>query len=597
MCGLSAFLLRAGGALLFVSTCLCSAHTAAASLASPPVADAGSPSATTPGSVLNSGSVTPMFARQRQPGTFSVVVRDVPVERLLFALARDSGADIVLRPGLTGRVTLNVHRRPLEEIVHRIAEQADLSVERQGSRWVVAPDLPVLRHYPIDYVNMERHTRAAVSISTSIGSAGTGAGESNSSLPNASSSQIENLADSQVWKTLENSLRQLLGDVEVLRDGESEPAPASPSGTTVLILNAEAGLVSVKATRKQHREIEQLLAALRAGLGRQVLIEATMVEVQLDREHQSGVDWNRIVAAVGDGLSLSQSLVGNAFGAGPVTSISYRAGGESGSRFAATLRLLESYGRTRILSSPRVTALNNQMALLKVVDEKVYFEIRASRTQSTNSEPSRVDYSSNVKSVPIGVMLSVIPQIGADGIVSLNIRPTISRITSYKTDPAGVLLGSPVDNLVPEVQVREIESTLRLTSGETAILGGLMQESASVQKHGVPVLMDLPLVGRLFSYRQQVNSKTELVIFLRPTVLQHDVAQGPVPADVAGPSPAFSAKAPLFASAPADARPGATGRVPEHVSGYRASLRSEDAADAPAGGHVPKGLDPSLLDD
>lgn len=522
-----------------------------------------------------------------------MVVRDVPVDSILFALARDAHEDVDVLPGVGGNVSLNIRGQTFEQILGRIGEQADLVIRRDGRRWIIAPDRPVLRHYTVDYVNMERRTRGAVSISTSIGSAGVGTESSQGAVANASSSEIENVSDSQVWKTLEQTIRQVLGESVVASGEESATSGGNPN----VMINAEAGVISIRATRRQHRELDQLLENLRAGLGRQVLIEATMVEVQLDREHQTGVDWSRLASLVEGGLSIAQSVTGNSFGAGPMTTLTYAsAGAGSESRFNATLRLLETFGQARVLSSPRVTALNNQMALLKVVDEKVYFEIRASRTQSTSSEPGRVDYSSNVKSVPIGVMLSVVPQIGRDRVVSLNVRPTISRITSYKKDPAGLLLGSPVDNLVPEVQVREIESTIRLDSGQTAVLGGLMQESEGQERQGVPWLMDLPLLGRLFSYQKRTRHKTELVIFLRPTVIETDAAPGAELSMSAGPSLSVSAKDNQVEPVREGGAAASAGR-----GGFAAPqpprARPPGSANAPARGFAASGLDPSLLDD
>lgn len=552
-----------------------------------PVADAASPAAPARQPVL-----APV-----PPATFSVVVSQLPVAQLLAALARDARMDVDLHPGLRGRVSLKATRQTLPQLLERIAGQVSIRYQIRPGLLIVEPDTPYVHEYALDYVNMARKMRAQVSISTSIASAGSGGG-AGVGIPNASSSQIDNQADSQVWKTLEQNLRDILKDegdpaqrvydsehavsggtpspgpragpqsrsepadsavaatgslpgtgARPAADGASEPGTDSdmdrtsgavisagtpdqarssahlPSLSThasasAVIVNAEAGLIAVRANSRQHRRVRQFLQRVQAGISRQVLIEATLVEILLDKSWQTGVDWSRIGNNLANTLDISQSLTGINFGTGPLTTVTFNSNADFfGGSFSATLKLLENFGKTRVLSSPRVTALNNQMALLKVVDEKVYFEIKATRTEATDSAPGRVDYSSNVRSVPIGVMMSVIPQVSDQGLVSLNVRPTITRITSYKVDPTSTLLGSQVNNLVPEIQVREIESTLRLKSGQTVVLGGLMQESIDDQRQGIPGLMHLPLIGRLFSYRNDGRRKTELVIFLRPTIV------------------------------------------------------------------------------
>lgn len=508
--------------------------------------------------------------------TYSVLVRQLPVEQLLFALARDAHLNVDILPGLHGRVSLKATDQTLPQILERIAGQVDLRYDIRDGVLTVGPDTPFIREYTIDSVNMARKSRGVVSISTSIASAG-GAG---GGTPNASSSLVENVSESQVWKTLEQNLRDMIQVDEVadidrtdMAEVENRSLPSSvaarvndkqvqtplPMQTSVsdaktsaidlrhlgpvasltgqaapagrkesaamarqnnVIVNAEAGLVAVRASARHHRRVQRFLAGVQAGIARQVLIEATLVEVALDRAYQAGVDWSRLGNRLDNTLNIAQTLIGNNFGTGPVTTLVLNSNAElfHGS-FAATLKLLEVFGKTRVLSSPKVMALNNQMALLKVVDEKVYFEIKASRTEGTDNAPARIDYTSSVKSVPVGVMLSVIPQISLHGLVSLNIRPTITRITSYKSDPTMALLGASVDNLVPEIQVREIESTLKLSSGQTAVLGGLMQESQEQQRQGVPLLMDLPWIGRFFRFQGDSTHKTELVIFLRPTII------------------------------------------------------------------------------
>jgi MSHA biogenesis protein MshL len=195
---------------------------------------------------------------------------------------------------------------------------------------------------------------------------------------------------------------------------------------------------------------------------------------------------------------------------------------------ATSIRLLEQFGTTRVLSSPKLMALNNQTALLKVVDNVVYFNVQA-QTTSTANVAAVTTFNTTAQIVPVGVIVSLTPQINDSGMVNITVRPTISRITSFVNDPnpslqvgpTGAPLANPIQNQVPQIQVREMESVLQVGSGQTVILGGLMQDNVQRTKDQVPGLGSIPRVGEAFSYRNEQVSKTELVIFLKPTVISN----------------------------------------------------------------------------
>jgi general secretion pathway protein D len=196
----------------------------------------------------------------------------------------------------------------------------------------------------------------------------------------------------------------------------------------------------------------------------------------------------------------------------------------SGSRndISATVRLLESFGKTRVLSSPKVSVMNNQAALLKVVDNKVYFTITVTPgIAATLSSPATAAlYTTTVNTVPVGFLMNVTAQIGDDEEITLNLRPTVSRITSYANDPSPALAAAGVTNRIPEIQTREFESIMKVRDGETAVLGGLMQDDQSNATDQIPGLGNVPVFGELFKNRSNQSSKSELVIFLRPTILR-----------------------------------------------------------------------------
>ncbi|MGI9260592.1 MAG: hypothetical protein ACR2QR_01080, partial [Woeseiaceae bacterium] len=253
------------------------------------------------------------------------------------------------------------------------------------------------------------------------------------------------------------------------------------------------------------------------------------VEVELSDSFQAGVDWQRLSDGGGigsNGISFEQDLLGGNLGSSPFVSLGFNSIDADGSGVTSIVKMLQQFGDTKVLSSPKIMALNNQTALLKVVNEEVFFTIELDIREATADIPERRTFTSEIHTVPVGLVLSVTPQISDRGYVSLNIRPTISRITGFAIDPAPRLAQAEFDNLIPEIQVREIESLLQVLDGKTIVLGGLMQNEIIQRQEGVPVLSSVPGVGGLFAYTSDEMVKTELVIFLRPSI----VAGGQAPA-------------------------------------------------------------------
>jgi MSHA type pilus biogenesis protein MshL len=439
--------------------------------------------------------------------TFTVVVDNVPVDKLLFALARDADLNIDIHQDIKGTVTLNAINQTLPQLLARIAKQVDLRYQIEDNYLTISPDRPYVRLYTVDYVNLSRNSRSEVSVSTQIISdfntvgGQTGGGEQGE---NNSTTQITNESNNQFWKTLETNIQAILAS-----ESNTDEKQAAQ-----VIVNAESGVLTVRATHQQHQQIQRFLDKVIASIQKQVLIEATIAEVRLSDQYQAGIDWQRIS---GD-FSYTQSMLGGNIRGAPFYSFGYN---NSDSRFgnvSANVRLLEQFGNVKVLSSPKVMALNNQTAILKVVDNIVYFttEVQINETETR----SRETYTTEINTVPVGLVLSVTPQISQNDVVMLNIRPTISRVIDFKNDPNPALAAADTVNRIPEIQVREIESILKINNGDIAVIGGLMEDVIDQKKKGVPVLSHLPLVGDLFSYRDDNYSKTELVIFLRPVVVK-----------------------------------------------------------------------------
>ena len=500
---------------------------------------------------------------------YSVVMRDVAVQDLLFALARDAKLNIDISPAITGTVTMNVSDQTLVEILDRIARQVDLRFDINGKNLSIQPDSPYLRNYRIDYPNIQRESKSAIGSSSSVGGGST------------STTSIDNTSSNRFWETLKANLIDLLRETDkILPEGGASAAGANNPGAATtrvvtpvaavsansplaaaaaiaaatsgagataattptpaatsnappsaarsvfreaasVIANPETGNISVRATQSQHAKVREFLDRVLSSARRQVLIEATIVEVDLSSQYQQGINWSILQtggANAGAGLTLGQA--NSVSSLAEFTFKQFRLW-NGDADLTAMLRMLESFGNLRVLSSPKISVLNNQSSVLKVVDNKVYFTLTVTPgTAATTTTPATAaTYSTTATTVPIGFLMSVVPQISEGNEITLNLRPTISRITGYVNDPNPDLAKAGVSNRVPEVQTREMESMMRVQSGDIAILGGLMQDSRDSPSNEIPGMSNLPSIGNLFKYRNETSKKSELVIFLRPTVL------------------------------------------------------------------------------
>ena len=461
--------------------------------------------------VVSSSTFLPEPTVNASPELFSVVVQDVSVRELLFAIARDAGINIDVHPDVLGAVSLNAIDQTLPQILDRIGRQVDIRWRLDNSNGLMVElDSPFFKTYRIDYVNVSRESTTGFSVSTSItGVGGAGAGSSG----NNSVASLDQSSNNSFWATLEANLRDFVGE-----SGESE--------TSNIISNPEASVVSIRANSRQHREIQQFIDNVSTRALYQVMIEATVVEVTLNDQYQAGVDWAALSRDNGQ-IDFLQSMTGLNLSSAPssMLTIDKSAGPDA---VSMTMRMLSQFGNIRVLSSPKLMALNNQAAMLRVVDNKVYFTIEVQQgTPATDNGPGTpAVYTSIINTVPVGFVMSVTPQISENDQVTLNVRPTISRILRYVNDPSPSLLDNGVTNGIPEIQIREIESILKVYSGQIAVLGGLMQDSLDSGTTGLPGLSKLPGVGGLFSYKNEVARKTELIVFIRPVVIKDSSIDG-----------------------------------------------------------------------
>ena len=465
---------------------------------------------------VTNGAPLPAPSEPEEAERYTVVVNQVPVRELLFALARDADLEIDIAGEIEGNVTLNAMDETLPRLLERISWQAAIRYELEEDYLRIAADDPYLESYPVDYVNLSRNASSTVETATQItstgfgedgGGGGSGGGSSGT---NNSSTSLENQSDNRFWETLERNLAGML-NVEVADSGDQ------PGSGRHLMINREAGYITVRATQKQHEQVQLYIDKVMESARRQVLIEATVVEVELSDQYQAGVDWSYISSSVGGLDLLEQSLTAGSLGSAPNALATFVDTDLGGGELQATVRALETFGDVSVMSSPKIMALNNQLAILKVVDNRVYFTIDVEQT--LDEGVTNTVFDSQINTVPVGLVMTVTPYIGADDEVLLNTRPTVSRVLGFVEDPNPSLADAGVTNEVPEIQVREMESLLRVNSGQVAVIGGLMQDSIDQSERSVPLVGNLPLIGNFFSYRDDRVEKTELIIFLRPTVI------------------------------------------------------------------------------
>ena len=557
----------------------------------------------------------PPQAVQKQE-TFSVVVNEVPVRDLLFALARDAKINVDVHPGISGSVTLNALNQTLPQLLARVSKQVDLRWELSGANLSVLPDSAFLATYTVDYVNMTRSAASNVNVATQIGTTGGGSGGSGNN--NSSTSLISNTANF-FWESLAQNIcnivvttrsisREQRAEQQQARDRDSESrlniarqlasagsgAPqlmqqvtgaagtgaataaqsvncaqtgynltqsatgtqgAAAGATNPVISNREAGIIMVFATQRQHEKVREFVDRVVGSARRQVLIEVTVVEVQLFNQYRQGINWQRLrlgndgfsvtqqpsaalpggTTAAGTGFALAPNPITAALGSvsGPgIFQISYVNSGSVLGNIAGAISLLDSYGDTKVLSSPKLSVLNNQTAMLKVVNNLVYFTVTGTTTPATATSPQTNTFSSTAQSVAVGFVMSVTPQIDDTDQVTLNVRPSLSRLIRYVQDPNPALrttIGATqatIESGVPEIQTREMESILKIPNNQIAVMGGLMQDDINNNEDGVPGLSRVPVAGELFKYRNDRSNKSELVIFLRPIVIKDPSLDG-----------------------------------------------------------------------
>ncbi|MBF0145088.1 MAG: hypothetical protein HQL84_12320 [Magnetococcales bacterium] len=493
---------------------------------------------------------------------YTIVVFDVPVREVLFTLTRNSRIHTDIHPGVTGKVTLNAVDQSLSNILESLARQVDMVYELKGNQLIIRPDLPYWHTYKVDYLNMKRESSGAMNLSLEKGS--------DQEVVTSNGADITAKFEMDFWDPIADGIKKIIKVDNSERAKKGNGAPEAPkngqgrgpvaeeavkNGTGKdqgadaqqkdgdegsLVIHKATGVISVSATQGQHRQIQEFLDLIVATAQQQVLIEATVVEIKLNDYYIHGVDWSRVTGGEsGTRMGIGETTIGlngptvmELIDSGQLTSTfegggrmpflgvghQFKSGAEKNNVIGVSLRLLDEFGEVTVLSSPKVMTLNNQTAVMKVGDQHLYFETKfeESTTESDTSNTVRTKGKKTLikKEALEGLIISVTPNVERSGIVSLHVRPVLSQKNGDFTGPDG--------NNYPLFQVREMDSVLRVGTGQVVVLGGLMKDFSESKRTGLPGLAELPFADRLFSTRERAVSKTEMAIFIRPTIMTPD---------------------------------------------------------------------------
>lgn len=471
-------------------------------------------------------SLSPLFKKKKElpstliPTAFQkpislTVTKSIPLKDLFLTIAQQTNGPLILEGTLEGSATLHVINQPAIEILQELCQTHGLRYRLSKGILKIEKDMPYLKNYNLQFLILARSNQNRLSIATDVF---TGVDSTTSEEDNGSNTTLSAETKTDFWQELEDNLSVILTEFSNLED----PSTSTPAKYTI---HKQAGIISVFANDEKHRQIQEYLTSLQENIERQVLIEAKIVEVTLNDEFRSGINWNVL-----KGDFVLQMPLGDITTPGPLDENAipqrniFTLGGQ-GKNARGLINLLNHFGTVRTLSNPRLTVINNQTAVLKVARNKVYFKLNYTRDYNYFEKREQTFYSSSIKTVPIGLMLYVHPTIRPDGRIIMTLRPTISQIIQEVADPAvGIASSQKVQSLVPEVQVRELDTLLSMNSGETIMVGGFMQEVSSNEQDGIPEAQDVPVVGGLFKGKSNDRKITELVIFLRAIIIENEKA-------------------------------------------------------------------------
>ena len=444
---------------------------------------------------------------------FDLSVKDMPARDFFLGLMEESRTNIVVNPDVTGTISFALNNVSLEQVLNAVRDSHGYDYRRTPYGYQIFSNGVLTRTFNVNFLNIKRKGVSETSISsgqtsetTSKDSGGTGTSESSTSSV-ANSSFLQTTTEGDFWGQLQAAVTSIIGEGE----GRS------------VVVDGQSGLLVVRAPITSMQQVERFLDEAERNLRRQVILEAKIMEVRLADGYQAGINWTSIsndldsngevIRADTSGADFNGEYLNGLDKVGGVFSTAFRLGG-----FTGVMQLLETQGDVRVLSSPRIATTNNQKAVIKVgTDEFFITEVKTENTSTATATTSQPE----VVLTPFfsGIALDVTPQIDANNEITLHIKPQVTK-TEEKTRIVNLGAQTGEYQLPTALStIRESDSIIRARSGEVVVLGGLLQDDSDNQNANVPWFSKLPVVGPLFKQTRRSLSKSELVILLRPTVV------------------------------------------------------------------------------
>lgn len=448
-----------------------------------------------------------------------IATEETPLQEILMGLAHQAHVNLALAPQIRSKegVSYTARKVPFRVVVQNLCALAKLRYRFMGETLHIEEDTPYVKTYAVPFLLGTRQNQSRVSVMTDVFSDTTTKG----AIDNGSNSLLTANTLTDFWAELENNLKLILSDQE---PAHSLKKHAPPSSAGSYSFHKQAGLVSVRGTDGQHQAVEAYFKQLQNLVSTQIVIEAKIVEVSLNDEFKSGINWTLLKGHSSVATPLGSLTKGNTFNPAMLLEKNVFTMAFSDNGFAAIARFMEQFGTVRTLSNPRLTILNNQPALLKVAKNEVFFQVEVEHMYAAAEKPDSQTTTSQIQTIPIGLVMTVQPSVNTETEeITLNLRLTISAIVETRDDPSVAIQSqNTVQSSIPVVQVREMDSVVKILSGKTIVMGGLMKDSIHNIESKVPAVSDVPLLGSLFKSTEDQRSLTELVIFLRATLVKPD---------------------------------------------------------------------------
>ena len=445
---------------------------------------------------------------------FNVSAIDVSAPIFFMSLVEGTRLNMIVHPDVVGDISIHLKQVTIEEVLDAIRDVYGIDYVVKAYGYQIVPRTLKNKLFRVNYLNVNRVGKSSmlvssgqVSFSDNSEDGSTSGRESNSSV--IQSSQINTESVTGFWFRLENIIKTLVGN----EDGKK------------VVVDAESGIVVVKAYPSEIRSVEQFLDRAELSLKKQVIIEAKIMEVVLSEGYQAGIQWDTFGLGYDGVLQNSDKTVAGKLSPGTFTTLidntieGFFSLGINKRNFNAVITLLEAHGEVNVLSSPRISTVNNQKAVIKVGTDE-YFVTDLSNNTTSNTTTTQTSPDITLTPFFSGIALDVTPHIGDDDEVVLHVHPTITEVEERIKN---ISIGSTSVSIpLAFSTIRETDSIIKAKSGQVVVIGGLMQERKTGNTAGIPFLSNIPYLGRLFKQERDLTVKTELVIMIKPTITSND---------------------------------------------------------------------------